>query len=93
MPPTVRFLIDGAAPPEDSETYDRVVLPFDGEDEEAVTRGTALRGRPPRRADLPSPIGKRMRTGAGSVERDRLHSGASRPNSQRAQKMISRCHN
>jgi DNA polymerase III subunit chi len=33
---TVRFLIDGAAPPEDVETYDRVVLLFDGQDEEAV---------------------------------------------------------
>jgi DNA polymerase III subunit chi len=35
---TVRFLIDGAPPPalEDAAQYDRVVLLFDGEDEEAV---------------------------------------------------------
>jgi DNA polymerase III subunit chi len=33
---TVRFLIDRAPPPDDAERYDRVVLLFDGEDEEAV---------------------------------------------------------
>ncbi len=33
---TVRFLIDGAPPPDDAGHYDRVVLLFDGEDEEAV---------------------------------------------------------
>jgi DNA polymerase-3 subunit chi len=33
---TVRFLIDGAPVPADSETYDRIVLMFDGEDEDAV---------------------------------------------------------
>jgi DNA polymerase III subunit chi len=35
---TVRFLIDGAAPPapENAAPYERVVLLFDGEDEEAV---------------------------------------------------------
>jgi DNA polymerase-3 subunit chi len=33
---TVRFLIDGAAMPADAERYDRLVLLFDGEDEEAV---------------------------------------------------------
>jgi DNA polymerase III subunit chi len=33
---TVRFLIDGAAMPTDPETYARVVLLFDGEDEDAV---------------------------------------------------------
>lgn len=32
----VRFLIDGAAMPEDASTYQRVVLLFDGEDVEAL---------------------------------------------------------
>jgi DNA polymerase-3 subunit chi len=32
----VRFLIDGAPLPADAETYTRIVLLFDGEDEEAV---------------------------------------------------------
>jgi DNA polymerase-3 subunit chi len=38
---TVRFLIDGAAPPADAETYDRIVLLFDGDDEEAVAAARA----------------------------------------------------
>ena len=33
---TVRFLIDRAPVPEDAETYDRVVLLFDGDDDEAL---------------------------------------------------------
>src|SRR6266480_1310824 len=33
---TVRFLIDRAPVPQDAELYDRVVLLFDGEDDEAV---------------------------------------------------------
>lgn len=33
---SVRFLIDGAALPEDAAAYERIVLLFDGEDEEAV---------------------------------------------------------
>ncbi len=33
----VRFLIDGAAVPADAKDYQRIVLLFDGEDEEAVT--------------------------------------------------------
>jgi DNA polymerase III subunit chi len=33
---TVRFLIDGVPMPSDAETYDRIVLLFDGEDEDAV---------------------------------------------------------
>lgn len=32
----VRFLIDGAAVPDDAEAYRRIVLVFDGDDEEAV---------------------------------------------------------
>ena len=32
----VRFLIDGAPVPADAESYDRIVLLFDGEDEDAV---------------------------------------------------------
>ena len=32
----VRFLIDGVPPPVDAENYARIVLLFDGEDEEAV---------------------------------------------------------
>jgi len=32
----VRFLIDGAPVPEDAQAYERIVLLFDGEDEEAV---------------------------------------------------------
>jgi DNA polymerase III subunit chi len=38
---TVRFLIDGAAVPADAESYQRIVLLFDGEDEEAVTAARA----------------------------------------------------
>jgi DNA polymerase-3 subunit chi len=38
----VRFIIDGAAMPADAEKYQRLVLLFDGDDEEAVT---AARGR------------------------------------------------
>ena len=33
---TVRFLIDGAPVPENAEEYDRIVLLFDGSDDEAV---------------------------------------------------------
>jgi DNA polymerase III subunit chi len=38
---TVRFLIDGAAMPTDPETYARIVLLFDGGDEEAVAAARA----------------------------------------------------
>jgi DNA polymerase III subunit chi len=38
---TVRFLIDGASPPADAETYDRIVLLFDGEDADAVAAARA----------------------------------------------------
>jgi DNA polymerase-3 subunit chi len=34
----VRFLIDGAPLPEDADRYDRLVLIFDGTDDEAVAR-------------------------------------------------------
>ncbi len=37
----VRFLIDGAPVPADAEAYQRLVLLFDGEDEEAVTAARA----------------------------------------------------
>lgn len=33
---TVRFLIEGAAPPPDADSYQRLVLLFDGDDDEAV---------------------------------------------------------
>src|SRR5581483_7676042 len=33
---TVRFLVDGAPVPKDAESYERIVLLFDGTDEEAV---------------------------------------------------------
>jgi DNA polymerase-3 subunit chi len=33
---TVRFLVDGVALPEDAAAYDRIVLLFDGEDDDAV---------------------------------------------------------
>lgn len=33
---TVRFLIDGADLPQEAESYDRLVLIFDGDDEDAV---------------------------------------------------------
>jgi DNA polymerase-3 subunit chi len=33
---TVRFLIDGASMPADAASYERIVLMFDGEDDEAV---------------------------------------------------------
>jgi DNA polymerase-3 subunit chi len=38
---TVRFLIDGVAMPTDAETYDRIVLMFDGDDDEMVTAARA----------------------------------------------------
>ena len=38
----VRFLIDGAPVPQDAENYQRIVLLFDGEDDEAVA---TARGR------------------------------------------------
>jgi DNA polymerase-3 subunit chi len=38
---TVRFLIDGAAMPADAESYQRIVLMFDGEDHEAVAAARA----------------------------------------------------
>jgi DNA polymerase III subunit chi len=34
----VRFLIDGAPMPPDADSYDRIVLLFDGDDEEATAR-------------------------------------------------------
>jgi DNA polymerase-3 subunit chi len=37
----VRFLIEGASPPVDAENYARIVLLFDGEDEEAVAAARA----------------------------------------------------
>ena len=37
----VRFLIDGAPMPDDAENYRRIVLLFDGEDEEAVAAARA----------------------------------------------------
>jgi DNA polymerase-3 subunit chi len=41
---TVRFLIDGVALPADAESYDRVVLLFDGEDEDAVAEARSRWG-------------------------------------------------
>jgi DNA polymerase-3 subunit chi len=38
---TVRFLIDGAPMPADPAAYDRIVLLFDGEDEEALADARA----------------------------------------------------
>lgn len=38
---TVRFLIDGAPVPADAETYQRLVLLFDGDDDDAVTAARA----------------------------------------------------
>jgi DNA polymerase-3 subunit chi len=38
---TVRFLIDGAPMPADAAAYDRIVLLFDGEDEDAVADARA----------------------------------------------------
>lgn len=35
---TVRFLIDGAGLPADAEAYERLVLVFNGDDDEAVTQ-------------------------------------------------------
>lgn len=37
----VRFLVDGAAVPDDAETYERIVLIFNGEDDEAVAAARA----------------------------------------------------
>jgi DNA polymerase-3 subunit chi len=39
---SVRFLIDGAPVPADAEAYQRIVLLFDGEDEDAVAAARAL---------------------------------------------------
>jgi DNA polymerase III subunit chi len=38
---TVRFLIEGAAMPADASSYERIVLIFDGEDEDAVAAARA----------------------------------------------------
>ena len=38
---TVRFLIDGAPVPADADGYERIVLLFDGEDEDAVAAARA----------------------------------------------------
>jgi len=38
---TVRFLIEGVAVPADADTYQRLVLMFDGDDEEAVAAARA----------------------------------------------------
>lgn len=38
---TVRFLIDGAPVPADAETYQRLVLLFDGDDDDAVAAARA----------------------------------------------------
>ncbi|HZT28126.1 MAG TPA: DNA polymerase III subunit chi [Pseudolabrys sp.] len=38
---TVRFLIEGAPPPADAQDYQRIVLLFDGEDEQAVAAARA----------------------------------------------------
>jgi DNA polymerase-3 subunit chi len=37
----IRFLVDGAPMPEDAESYSRLVLLFDGGDEEALARARA----------------------------------------------------
>src|SRR5450755_3230371 len=37
----VRFLIEGAAVPPDADSYQRIVLVFDGDDDEAVTAARA----------------------------------------------------
>ena len=41
---TVRFLIDGVAMPADAKSYDRIVLLFNGEDDEAVAAARARWG-------------------------------------------------
>jgi DNA polymerase-3 subunit chi len=38
---TVRFLIDGAPMPADAKSYDRIVLLFDGDDEDALAQARA----------------------------------------------------
>jgi DNA polymerase-3 subunit chi len=40
----VRFLVDGAPVPADAATYERIVLVFDGEDEDAVAAARARWG-------------------------------------------------
>jgi len=39
---TVRFLIDGAPMPEDAATYQRIVLMFNGEDDDAVAAARGI---------------------------------------------------
>ena len=46
---TVRFLIDGVPMPPDARAYERIVLLFDGEDEDAVAAARARWARPRRR--------------------------------------------
>lgn len=41
---SVRFLIDGAPVPEDAEAYERIVLIFDGDEEDAVAAARARWG-------------------------------------------------
>ena len=41
---TVRFLIDGAAVPADAESYQRIVLLFNGDDEDAVAAARSTWG-------------------------------------------------
>ena len=41
----VRFLIDNAALPADCDSYERLVLVFNGDDDDALTRGARRLGR------------------------------------------------
>src|ERR1017187_273588 len=51
---TVRFLIEGAAVPADAESYQRIVLVFDGDDEDAVAAARAeTTGADPRYGSRP----------------------------------------
>ena len=61
---TVRFLVDRAPLPVDVERYQRIVLVFDGEDDEAVAAARA-QWSDVRAKGLRQPTGRRTNKGAG----------------------------
>ena len=63
--------IDGAPVPQDAASYARIVLLFDGEDDEAVGGARASAGAKPSAAASTSPIGSPTSAAAGSARRER----------------------
>ena len=77
---TVRFLIDGAPMPADAEAYQRIVLVFDGEDEDAVAAARSA-------GAMPRPRASRRPTGS----RTNRAAGPRRPNRQLGQWPVGQC--